>query len=603
MSSDLLYLDAARSVDDRLRDLLRRMTLAEKAGLAFHTMALAGPRGTITGDAPFLALPGTESLILDSHVNHFNLVGGGTARDLATWHNALQDLAKATRLKIPITLSTDPRHAFHDNLGTGAAAGSFTAWPEPIGFAAIGDPALVERFGSIAAQEYRAVGISVALHPQADLATEPRWARVAGTFGEQVDLVCDLTEAYVRGFHGPRFGPASVSTMTKHFPGGGPQRDGEDPHFSYGREQDYPGGRFREHLAPFVAAIRAGTRQIMPSYGLPTLDELAGVAFCFDRGVITDLLRGELGFDGIVCTDWGVITDVTLLGQEMPARAWGLEHVDPAERLALAFDAGVDQIGGEHCVDLLVDLVNAGRLSEERLDASVVRILREKLELGLFESRQVDVDEAERVVGHTTWRVEGRDAQRSALTVLTGGDRLPLSPADRVHLVGFGTTTAPVGPTATGPDETDITIVRLAAPFEPRPGGFEAMFHAGSLAYQPDALTDLLATLDTGPSIVVVDLDRPAVLTPIVEAAGAVVAAFGAEDQAIIDGLYGRGPMSGHLPFDLPSSSDAVAAGRCDTAFDTPDPLFTFGHSDAPDPPGREGRGRYPRRVEVTDNG
>ena len=120
--------------------------------------------------------------------------------------------------------------------------------------------------------------------------------------------------------------------MTKHFPGGGPQKDGEDPHFSYGREQIYPGQGFDYHLQPFRAAVAAGTSQMMPYYGMPVGTDYEEVGFAFNKGIITDLLRDELGFDGIVCTDWGLVSDSVILGQAMPARAWGVEHLSELDR-------------------------------------------------------------------------------------------------------------------------------------------------------------------------------------------------------------------------------------------------------------------------------
>src|SRR5688500_192276 len=167
------------------------------------------------------------------------------------------------------------------------------------GFAALGDVDLVQRYADIARQEYLAAGIRVALHPQIDLATEPRWSRIGMTFGEDADLTAELVRAYVRGFQGDQLGPESVATMTKHFPGGGPQKDGEDPHFPYGREQVYPGGRFDYHLRPFLAALEAGTSQIMPYYGMPIGTAYEEVGFSFSRQIVTDLLREQLGFDGI----------------------------------------------------------------------------------------------------------------------------------------------------------------------------------------------------------------------------------------------------------------------------------------------------------------
>ncbi len=158
--------------------------------------------------------------------------------------------------------------------------------------------------------------------------------------------------------------------MTKHFPGGGPQQDGEDPHFAYGREQVYPGGQFELHLKPFEAAFEAGTRQIMPYYGMPVGTEYEEVGFGFNKSVITGLLRERYGFDGIVCTDWGLINDAAIFGQPFPARAWGVEHLTPRERMLKVIEAGVDQFGGEACPELLVELVADGSIAEERIDVS-----------------------------------------------------------------------------------------------------------------------------------------------------------------------------------------------------------------------------------------
>src|SRR5580765_2703152 len=219
------YRDPSRTVEERVEDLIGRMTVDELAGLMFQSMILMAPDGSLVEDNDF-GLPGTQEQLTERKLNHFNLLGSGDPEVIATWHNRVQELAAGTRLGIPVTLSTDPRHAFTDNPGASFNAGAFSHWPETLGLAAIGDPELVRQFGDIARQEYLAVGFRLALHPQIDLATEPRWARVNGTFGEDAELSGRLGAAYIRGFQTDDLGPQSVSTMTKHFPGGGPQKDG-----------------------------------------------------------------------------------------------------------------------------------------------------------------------------------------------------------------------------------------------------------------------------------------------------------------------------------------------------------------------------------------
>lgn len=317
------YEDPRVPLEERVEDLLGQMTLEEKAGLLFQTMIAMNSDGTLSeGDGPFPTESTTE-MVSRKLMNHFNILYGSAPRQIAEWYNRLQALAEETRLGIPVTISTDPRHAFSSNPGASFLAGAFSQWPEPLGLAAINDPALVEEFGDMARQEYTAVGIRVALHPMADLATEPRWARINGTFGEDAERSGKMTAAYIRGFQGEHIGPESVSCMVKHFPGGGPQKDGEDPHFAYGREQVYPGNNFDYHLQPFEDAFAAGVSQVMPYYGMPVGLPIEEVGFGFNKDVITDLLRQKYAFDGIVCTDWGLLTDVEMMGEPFPARRLG----------------------------------------------------------------------------------------------------------------------------------------------------------------------------------------------------------------------------------------------------------------------------------------
>ncbi|MEH0519456.1 glycoside hydrolase family 3 N-terminal domain-containing protein [Streptomyces stelliscabiei] len=215
----LPYRDPSRPAAERVADLLSRMTLAEKAGQLFHSMLTMNPDGSLTGAAD--GTPprrGTAELVTDGHLSHFNLLGQYGVRETAEWVNRLQALAADTRLGIPVTLSTDPRHSFTDHPGTASGHGAFSAWPEPLGLAAIGEPELVERFADTVRREYLAVGFRVALHPQIDLATEPRWSRQSGTFGSSAEVTSALVRAYVRGLQGPRLGPRSVAAMVKHFP-------------------------------------------------------------------------------------------------------------------------------------------------------------------------------------------------------------------------------------------------------------------------------------------------------------------------------------------------------------------------------------------------
>ena len=574
------YEDPARPIDERVDDLLAQMSLEEKAGLMFHTILGVAADGSLA-PAGFGGSP--EEMVNGKLISHFNVHGLPAPRLAAEWHNRLQALAEATRLGIPATISSDPRHGFTNNPVVSLTSGGFSQWPEPIGLGAIGDAALTEQFGAIARQEYAAVGIRVALHPMADLATEPRWARINGTFGEDATRSAQQTAAYVRGFQGAALGPASVACMTKHFPGGGPQKDGEDPHFAYGREQVYPGDNFGYHLGPFEAAFAAGTSQIMPYYGMPVGLQYEEVGFGFNKEIVTGLLREHYGFDGVVCTDWGLINDAEILGKPFPARAWGVENLTPLERVHKALDAGVDQFGGEECPELIVELVRGGQLPESRIDASARRILREKFRLGLFDNPYVDPDAAEQVVGNAEFVAAGAAAQRRAFVLLKNGTDaapvLPLAGRPRIYAEGVAPEVAgEYGELVGSPREADLAIVRLQAPFDPRSGTFlESFFHAGDLRFKPDVLGRLLALLAQVPTIVDIYLDRPAIIPELAAGSAALLANFGASDAALLDVLFGRAAPGGTLPFELPSSQEAVLRQRSDVPFDTGDPLFPFG--------------------------
>ncbi|KAA9394586.1 glycoside hydrolase family 3 protein [Kocuria coralli] len=577
------YRDPDLSVEDRVEDLLGRLTLQDKAGLMFHDITTMPPGGELMGpDNPF-GRPASEHAIRELRMNHFNLAGSvSDVRDLVAWNRRLQEVALDTGPGIPVTISSDPRHAFSNNPGTESTAGAFSQWPQSLGLAALNDPDLVERFADISRQEYVAAGLRVALHPQIDLATEPRWARIGMTFGEDADLTSRLVTAYIRGLQGTELGPESVAAMTKHFPGGGPQLDGEDPHFDYGREQVYPGGRREYHLEPFRAAIAAGTSQMMPYYGLPLGTDWEEIAFAFNHDVITTLLREELGYQGIVCTDWGLISDSVIMGQPMPARAWGAEHLSELDRVVTIIEAGCDQFGGESRPELVVEAVRSGRISEQRVDQSVRRLLAEKFRLGLFDAPFLDVDHALATVGRDDFVAAGEDAQRAAIVRLTAADdgpaALPLREGLNVYVENIGEEAAArLGTIVDDPSQAELAVVRLDAPFDPRPGGFEAFFHAGSLEFPPEERDRIVALCRQVPTIVVLFLDRPAIVPEIAQEAAALLVEFGARDDAVVDVLLGTATARGRLPFDLPSSTEHVEQSHSDAPFDTADPVFRFG--------------------------
>ncbi|WP_431211509.1 glycoside hydrolase family 3 N-terminal domain-containing protein [Puia sp. P3] len=331
-----IYEDRTQPPAARVEDLLAQMTPEEKAGLLFINGARVNDDGSI-GDkpatGPFAFAPNALRLVREDHMTHFNLWATPSPIALARWYNAMQQyLQDSTRLGIPMTIASDPRNHFSNNVFA-MAANTFSQWCEPLGLGAIGDESLTHQFADVSRREYLAVGIREALHPQVDLATEPRWARISGTFGEDAALTSGMATAYIKGYQGERLDSNSVATMTKHFSGGGPQKEGLDPHFPFQKGQVYPGNNFQYHLLPFEAAFAAHTAAIMPYYGVPTGQTSENVGFSYNKDIITGLLRNKYHYDGVVCTDWGLVTDANLGGTVWPARAWGVEQLSRVDRV------------------------------------------------------------------------------------------------------------------------------------------------------------------------------------------------------------------------------------------------------------------------------
>ncbi|MEJ2210183.1 MAG: glycoside hydrolase family 3 N-terminal domain-containing protein [Anaerolineae bacterium] len=577
-----VYEDARQPIDARVEDLLGRMTLAEKAGMLFINGAPVNPDGSIEEkpDAPGFAARTALAQMTDQQMTHFNLWDIPGAQALATWNNNLQRFAEGTRLGIPVTLASDPRNHFTHNIFAMAAT-DFSQWCETLGFGALRDPTLVRQFADIVRQEYLAVGLRLALHPQVDLATEPRWPRISGTFGEDAHLTAELAVAYIEGLQGPRVGPDSVACMTKHFPGGGPQNEGLDPHFEFQRGQIYPGHNFAYHLIPFEAALEAGTAAIMPYYGVPMDQTDENVAMSFNKAIITGLLREKYGYDGVVCTDWGLITGLHLPDAYWPPRAWGVEHLSEAERVRKALDAGVDQFGGESRPELVIELVESGRLTEARIDRSVRRLLRQKFQLGLFEDPFVDESAVAQVLGRPAAHAAAAASQRRAMTLLkNAGPTLPLSGRPRLFVKNLDASVAAgYGDVVASPEEADFAILRLQTPWVPvdTDNPFARSFHHGDLDFKGEALAEILALLRTVPTIVVIYLDRPAVIPEIAAACQVLLADYGASDAAVLDVVFGIARPEGRLPFELPSSMAAVRAQRADVPHDSEAPLYPYG--------------------------
>lgn len=590
------------SPEARAGDLVSHMTDAEKAGTLLHgnIPGLGGDYGNPTG----YDLDALGKIIAEKHITSFITRLAIEPRGVAENNNAAQELAEASRLGIPLTISTDPRHHFQYVLGASANANGTTQWPELPGFAALNDEDLVRKFGEIARKEYRALGIHMALSPQLDLATEPRWGRISGTFGSDPKTASRLGGAYVAAFQGSQEGLQSngVITVAKHWVGYGAQPEGFDAHNYYGRFAR-PGKSFPLHVEAFTGALDAHVAGIMPAYPIIEDVELNGepleqVGPGFNRQLLSGLLREQMGFDGFILSDWAITKDCTpgcrgptaAAPQAPPdiATSWGVEDLTVRQRYAKGLEAGIDQFGGVDEVAPLLEAIKAGEIPPERIDESVARIMTAKFRLGLFENPYVNADAAasqvrapddvalaERTQRETQVLVFNRNEGERSYPLVTG--------YRKVWLFGMGRAAAEAEglEVVDDPAEADFAIVRAETPSEMlHPNHFfgsrqkegRLEFRDGDPAYEA-----LKRAHPHVPTVLAIFLDRPAVLTNLLDKADVVLANFGASDAAVMDVVYSNARPLGELPFELPRSMAAVEAQDPGRPDDSNDPLFPRG--------------------------
>lgn len=597
------YENSALPVSARIDDLLGRMTLEEKVALMLHG-TLAAENGQRIGVGSAYDKPAAQAL-LERGVNSFITRLSPDARSFARENNAIQKMAEATRLGIPATISTDPRNHFQVTVGVSSASGGFSQWPETLGLAAIGDEKLVERFGKLVATEYRAVGIHMALSPQADLYTEPRWARGVATFGSDPATVSRLAGAYVRGFQGSAKGltKSGVATVAKHWVGYGAEPEGYDGHNYYGRIAKLDNASFARHVAAFNGALAANTAGIMPTYVITQGVTINGkplpqVGAGFSKPLIEGLLRKTKKFGGIVISDWGITNtcpqQCSAPTAENPqgyaiAMPWGVENLSEEERYALGANAGIDQFGGVDNPAPLLAAIRSRKLSVARVNEAARRVLKLKFDLGLFDNPYVSEDQAAKIIGDPVTQAEADKAQRAAQVLLENkGNLLPLAPSRKVWLSGVSADVARAGgmTVVDSLDKADVALVRVATPFEVlHPHHFfGSRQHEGRLDFRADdAATKTVAMAAAKvPTIVAVDLDRPAVLTLLKDTAlrdksGALYGLFGASDAVLVDLVTGKAKSRGHLPFELPSSARAVEQQHPGRSDDSVAPLYKRG--------------------------
>ena len=468
------YEDWRLSPEERAKDLASKMTIEQIAGLMLYSRHQSIPalsRGpykyTYDGKEylesnakPWDLSDQQKDFLKNDNLRHILVTSVESTQTAVKWNNNVQAFAEGTDLGIPANNSSDPRHGIDASAEFNeGAGGGISMWPESLGIAATFDPEIAKKFGEIASKEYRALGLTTALSPQVDLATDPRWYRFVGTFGENPDLSTDMGRAYIDGFQtstgekeiSKGWGYDSVNAMVKHWPGGGAGEGGRDAHFGYGKYAVYPGNNFNMHLKPFTEGafkLEGKTEKasaVMPYYTISfNQDPVNGenVGNSYNSYIIKDLLRTKYGYDEVVCTDWLITADEPETVDKFAGKPWGVEKgYTVAERHYKLLMAGVDQFGGNNEVQPVIDAYHIGVAEHgedymrKRFEESAVRLLKNIFRTGLFENPYLNVEESEKTVGNSDFLTEGYEVQVKSVVLLKNKDSiLPIQKGKTVYI-------------------------------------------------------------------------------------------------------------------------------------------------------------------------
>lgn len=626
------YEDWRLAPEARAEDLLSRMTDEEKAGLMVINSQMMGislkpgqavSHGGLLSEIheevkmrgrPTMQYPTTYKLATQ-HVRHFIVRENATARQLAAWVNAMQEVCEGTRLGIPCIVASNSKNESADiRYSAAEESNKFTTFPGTLGLAAARDMELIDAFAKTVHDEFLAANLRKGYMYMADCATDPRWFRTYGTFGEEPGLISEIITRVIRGIQGESLNARSVALTTKHFPGGGARENGFDPHYAEGKFNCYatPGSLEKYHLPAFKAAVAAGTSSVMPYYAIPSNEKSAfpqngaekfdeEIAFAYNDQFINGMLRGELGFDGVVNSDTGVLG----------AMAWGAELYTKAGRAARVLAAGTDIVSGEDDPAPFLEAVRKGYVSREAFDRAAKRLLTELFRLGLFENPYADEAAADALVNTEASRAAAyRAHQKSVVLLKNKGALVPLT-AEKLagkkvyvemmmrtdytdeELQAMALSGAGADPKATiaafaeavkrdRPDwmftddyhDADAAILLL----KPTSGSYfsatEGYLELNVCKETGVDVEHIRAIREAVPSVVMhVNLNLPYLLANVEPLADALTVGFDTFSKAALDVIAGDAPAAGRLPITLPGSDAAIAVdenGVCASPNDVP---------------------------------
>lgn len=589
-----VYEDWRLDADTRAADLVSQMTVREKIAQMQHPTYLPRSDGKI---APYL-----EKYCTDYGIGMLLIRELNSVEAAAETMNTVQEYAEASRLGVPVLVSMDSVH------GLSYVSGA-TVTGHNLALAATRDEELVTKLAEIARDEHIAIGVRMTLSPESDIASEPRWGRVMETFGEDPDLVTQMVRAQIVAFQNGEDGLNSegIVACIKHFPGAGPQMDGKDTSPIVSDEET-----LQIHLKPYYAAIEVNVGSVMPYYSVPLALDMENSAIG-SKAALQDLLREQMGFEGIIQTDWGMIWAI----QEGLGTMTGEEVSDEEAIIIGVTQSRVDGIGGEsiRLIDQMEEMTEEGKIDEAILTAAATRIVRAKFQLGVFENPYCDVDYAVSFVGNEKHTKLNLEAAEKSMTLLKNDGALPLTAnagqkilvcgpraGDMMSLVGGwsseqdGLTIAAAIAEYAGENDTvtfiaddvtaiaeaaaeaDVVIVSVGEPsyqHDP-PWGYDTLEITSS---QQEILETVKANTN-GQIITVVTGGRPYILTWCDENTNAILEAYYPGQQggiAIAETLFGLNNPTGKTPIQFPRDMESVNDQSGDVSFDLENPLYDYG--------------------------
>ncbi|NOU98936.1 glycoside hydrolase family 3 N-terminal domain-containing protein, partial [Paenibacillus planticolens] len=573
------YEDWRLPTNQRVADLLPRMSMVEKAGI----MQITSLPNDIDGVNDFVNNRNIRYLIIRDNI---------TALELAKRANKYQEVAEASRLGIPLVFTSNPRNHVSQQLafGISEASGQFSTWPGTLGLAATGDLSIIRDFAQIARDEWRSSGIQKTYGYQVEIASEPRWNRISGTFGESTEWNSMIARELVLGFQGEKLSNKSVAQTVKHFVGDGAVLRGLDPHNEPGKWAVYPteGSLFKYQLPSFQAAVDAGVSSIMSYYNVPsnalsakqlpdelwnsTNQQFEEVAGAYNKTLITDILRNKMGFTGYVNTDSGPLT----------TRDFGVHDLTIEEKFAKSIHAGANIFSDNSDPSGLISAVNKGLLREEELNPSVAHLLAEMFDLGLFENPYTDPVKAQTIASSPASQARADEAHHKSIALLRNDKgMLPLSDANintkKLYVEVFNgnnsaTQTDAIKKLITDKDPS-VTIVNTLAE-----ANTAFVWVLPTIYAYPDNSTQeiqlgTLTGIDVNkikqieaavPTALAINMTNPWVINEIEPNAAAVVATFDVKGEALLDVLRGRYNPTGILPITIPANQAAVENNASD---------------------------------------